>query len=92
MTLIKFAPTPIAAFAYNVRAYELPTGLSSGNVSTWLSTNKPQLLLNACMIEAMKFLKNEAGRKSWGEEYAGSLKQFLAEMSRNLGNENTVGV
>jgi len=91
-TSIKVAPTPSTTFAYTIKAYEQPTGLSSSNMTTWLSNNKSDLLLNACMIEAMKFTKNQEGRTMWQEEYAGSLKPFLAEMARTIGNENSTGV
>ena len=90
--VLKMAPTPISAFAYTVNAYELPTALSSGNTSTWISTNKANLLLNASMVEAMKFMKNTEKRTEWEEDYQTALKPFLAEMVRDISNENTTGV
>ena len=51
------APTPNSAYNIEVALNKLPTGLSSTNTSTWVSTNSPRTLLYACLCEAFKFLK-----------------------------------
>ena len=46
-------------FAYNIELAlnRNETGLSATNTTSWVSTNAPQVLLYACLIEAFKFLK-----------------------------------
>ena len=54
---IYLAPTPDVAYNIEVALNKLPTGLSSTNTTTWVSTNAPRTLLYACLCEALKFLK-----------------------------------
>ena len=54
---ILIAPTPNAAYTIDLEYNALPTGLSSSNTTTWISTNAPTALLYACLVEAFKFLK-----------------------------------
>ena len=51
------APTPDVAYNIEVALNKLPTGLSSTNTTTWVSTNAPRVLLYACLCEAFKYLK-----------------------------------
>ena len=51
------APTPNAAYTIELAYNALPTGLSSSNTTTWVSTNAPHMLLYACLVEAFMFLK-----------------------------------
>jgi len=90
-TSLLFGPTPNNTYAFEVLAQENPTGLSSGNTTTWLSNNVPDVLLYACMIEACTFLQFTEGVTSWSAKYQESLSSLQSEMVRSLGNENTVG-
>ena len=54
---ILLAPAPNAAYTIELAYNALPTGLSASNTTTWVSTNVPQMLLYACLVEAFKFLK-----------------------------------
>ena len=54
---IILAPTPNAAYTIELAYNALPTGLSSSNTTTWVSTNAPHMLLYACLVEAFMFLK-----------------------------------
>lgn len=90
-SLLLLGPTPDDNYAYTIWARELPTGLSSGNTTTWLSTNVEDVLLYACMVEASLFQKNTEQVKLWEGRYAQALASLQEEMKFNLGNENTVG-
>ena len=51
------APTPNSAYKIELALNKQPTGLSSINTTTWLSTNAPKVLLYACLVEAFRYLK-----------------------------------
>ena len=51
------APTPNSAYNIELALNKQPTGLSSTNTTTWVSTNAPKVILYACLSEAFKFLK-----------------------------------
>jgi len=51
------APTPNSAYNIELALNKQPTGLSSSNTTTWVSTNAPKVLLYATLLEAFRFLK-----------------------------------
>jgi len=90
-TTVIVAPTPNSTYAYTLNVTKQPTALSGGNTTTWLSLRAPDLLLFACLIEAMGFLKNPESVAMWEQRYASALASLQNEMGRNIGNESTVG-
>lgn len=56
-----FCPTPDAAYPIEVLYYEQPPLLSASNQQNWLTEYAPRLLLYACMIETLLFLKKDPG-------------------------------
>ena len=54
------APTPNANFAVELHYYYRPASLNTdGSGTTWISTNAPDALLYACLVEAYTFMKGE---------------------------------
>jgi hypothetical protein len=53
------APTPDAAYALTIGYTFRPTGLSSGNTTTWLSTNAEDVLFYAVCLDSEVFCKAE---------------------------------
>ena len=51
------APTPSASFIFELSYFERPEPLSSTQQTSWLTQYAPQVILYACMVEAMPFLK-----------------------------------
>ena len=51
------APTPNAAFTVEMGYIYRPAQLSSTNTTTWISTNAPEALLYACLIQAYSYTK-----------------------------------
>mgnify|MGYP003646549974 FL=1 len=51
------APTPNADIAMQIGYIYRPTQLSSTNTTTWISTNAPEVLLYACLIQAYSYTK-----------------------------------
>ena len=91
---IILAPTPNAAYTIELAYNALPTGLSSSNTTTWVSTNVPQMLLYACLVEAFKFLKGPDNMLQMYESYyRQSLTPFIGEqMGRRRRDEYMDGV
>tara|TARA_R110002073_G_scaffold38631_1_gene110629 strand:- start:18 stop:635 length:618 start_codon:yes stop_codon:yes gene_type:complete len=86
-----FGPTPNSTYAFEILSNKVPTGLSGGNTTTWLSNNVPDVLLYACMIESCTFLQHVESIAVWNAKYLEGLNSLQSEMMRTLGNENTVG-
>jgi len=91
---IILAPTPNAAYTIELAYNALPTGLSSSNTTTWVSTNVPQMLLYACLVEAFKFLKGPDNMLQMYESYyRQALTPFIGEqMGRRRRDEYMDGV
>ena len=77
---IYLAPTPDVAYNIEVALNKLPTGLSSTNTTTWVSTNAPRTLLYACLCEALKYLKGPYDLLAQYEQsYANALQDLSIE-------------
>jgi hypothetical protein len=63
------APTPDAAYPFEVLYYELPVLLDDENQTNWLTDYAPQLLLYASLLEATPFLKNDERIPVWQQMY-----------------------
>tara|TARA_R100000388_G_scaffold76474_2_gene55594 strand:- start:922 stop:1566 length:645 start_codon:yes stop_codon:yes gene_type:complete len=54
------APTPDADYTAELHYYYRPNSITQdANSTTWISTNAPDALLYACLIEAYSFMKGE---------------------------------
>ena len=54
------APTPNADYAVELGYIVRPAQLSPANPTTWISTNAPEALLYACLIQAYSYTKGPA--------------------------------
>lgn len=70
---LKLAPTPDAAYTVEIIYTAKETVLSDANTTNWFLANTPDLLLQASMIEAEIFLKNDQGVQKWSTLYQASL-------------------
>ena len=74
------APTPNANYTMQINYILKPAGLSSTNTTTYLSTNFPNGLLYACLVEAYGFLKGPADMIQYYEQkYQSALQGFNVE-------------
>lgn len=74
------APTPAAAYPVELGYIYRPTQLSSTNPTTWISTNAPEALLYACLIQAYSYTKGPL-------EMLQYFKQSYKEAVQGLGIE-----
>ena len=91
---IVFAPTPDATYTIQLNYILKDQGLSSSNTSTYISTNFPNGLLYACLVEAFSFLK---GPNDLLQLYEGKYKQVVEgfsveQMGRRRRDEYQSGV
>jgi hypothetical protein len=63
------APTPDAAYPFEVLYYELPPLLDDAVQTNWLTEYAPQLLLYGALLEATPFLKNDERIPVWQNMY-----------------------
>jgi len=76
------APTPNSAYKIELALNKQPTGLSSSNTTTWVSTNAPKVLLYACLVEAYRFLKGPDNMLQYYEQgYQQALQGLLSEQN-----------
>lgn len=93
---IWIAPTPdatIAAGTLTVDYTYRPSQLASGNTTTWLSLNAPDVLFYACMLEVLTFQKAEPDTiADYTAKYQQTLQGFIMEENlRNRGDEYRSG-
>jgi hypothetical protein len=87
-----FAPTPSAAFVFELVYYARLQPLSSTNDSNWLTLNAPQTLLSACMVEACRYIKNPSRQQTWEDMYQSSIGGIKGENAERQADRNEVFV
>ena len=63
------APTPAAAYTFEVLYYERIQPLDSSNQTNWFTIYAPQALLYGTLLQAMPFLKNDDRTPMWQAQY-----------------------
>ena len=93
-TRIVVAPTPNATYTIQLNYILKPTGLSSTNTTTYLSTEFPNGLLYACLVEAYGFLKGPVDMlQLYDKKYVEAVKGFsIEQMGRRSRDEYQSGV
>ncbi|MDR5730044.1 MAG: hypothetical protein RB191_21740 [Terriglobia bacterium] len=72
-----FGPFPDSAYAIQGTIYTQGTPLTAANPTTWMTTNCPDLLLAACMVEVQPFLRDGNAMQSWSAIYQAKLTGLL---------------
>ena len=90
---IVIAPTPDINYNMQINYILKPAGLSSSNTTTYLSSQFPNGLLYACLVEAYGFLKGPADMIQFYEgKYKQALEGFTVEqMGRRRRDEYQSG-
>ena len=93
-TRIVVAPTPNATYTIQLNYILKPTGLSSTNTTTYLSTEFPNGLLYACLVEAYGFLRGPVDMlQLYDKKYVEAVKGFsIEQMGRRRRDEYQAGV
>lgn len=80
------APTPAAAYTFEVLYYERVQPLDSSNQTNWFTTYAPQALLYGSLLQAMPYLKNDERIQMWQAQYDGIMKVLKTEDVQRIGD------
>jgi len=88
------APTPNAGFTVELGYIARPAQLSSTNTTTWISTNSPEALFYACLIQAYSYTKGPREMLEYFEKsYAQALQGLgLEQQGRRRRDEYRDGM
>lgn len=84
------APTPAAAYSFEVLYYERVQPLDSTNQSNWFTEYAPQALLYGSLLQAMPFLKNDERIGMWQSQYQQIMNVLKTEDVTRIGDRQTV--
>jgi hypothetical protein len=84
------APTPDAAYAFEVLYYERIQPLDSTNQTNWFTIYAPQALLYGSLLQAMPFLKNDDRMLMWQKNYDLIMQTLMAEDKLRIGDRQAV--
>lgn len=85
-----FAPSPDAAYPFEILYYELPPLLDENVQTNWLTEFAPQLLLYGTLLEATPFLKNDERIQVWQTMYDRSAAMLNGEDLAKVLDRNAV--
>lgn len=72
--------TPAGGLSYEIHGMVRPAGLSGSVSTTWLSTNTPDALLWACLIEAEQYLIADDRIPVWQRRYDDAVRSAIREI------------
>ena len=84
------APTPDAAYAFEVLYYERIQPLDSANQTNWFTIYAPQALLYGSLLQAMPFLKNDERMTMWKANYDQIMQTLMAEDKLRIADRQAV--
>jgi len=83
------APTPAAAYTFEILYYERVQPLDSTNQTNWFTIYAPQALLYGSLLQAMPFLKNDERLPLWQAQYQQIVSTLKAEDVIRIGDRQT---
>ena len=86
------APTPAAAYAFEVLYYERVQPLDSSNQTNWFTQYAPQALLFGSLLQAMPFLKNDSRVAIWQQMYSQYMDILVAEDKLRIADRQAIAV
>lgn len=86
------APSPNAAYNFEVLYYERTQPLDSSNQSNWFTQYAPQALLFGSLLQAMPFLKNDGRMQFFQQQYDLIMQTLMAEDKLRIADRQSVAV
>ena len=78
-TEIQIKPTPNSGDTLEIAYFKKLSALSNSNTTNWLTTNAPDLLLYASLIEAELYLVNEEKASSWAKVFDVAMQEWNSQ-------------
>jgi hypothetical protein len=79
---LQVVPPADQTYSCIIRSFNTPTKLSIANPVNYFVTDCPELLLHACMVECVKFLKMWGQVQIWNGEYGRTRQGWLSQVQR----------
>ena len=86
------APTPAAAYDFEVLYYERVQPLDSSNQTNWFTIYAPQALLYGSLMQAMPFLKNDERMPMWQQNDDLIMQTLMAEDKLRIADRQAIAV
>lgn len=86
------APTPAAAYTFEILYYQRLQPLDDTNQSNWFTEYAPQALLYGALLQAMPFLKNDERIPMWQVQYQQIIQTLKTEDVQRMGDRQAVAL
>lgn len=86
------APTPAAAYTFEILYYQRLQPLDDSNQTNWFTEYAPQALLYGSLLQAMPFLKNDDRIPMWQAQYQQIIQTLKAEDIQRMGDRQAVAM
>jgi hypothetical protein len=86
------APTPNAAYTFDILYYERIQPLDSTNQTNWWTINAPQALLYGTLLQAMAWVKNDDRIPMWKSQYEAIVAYLKSEDQSRLADRQAVAL
>lgn len=83
------APTPDAAYPFEMVYYSKPLLLDDANQTNWITENWPQLLLYATLREVAPFMKDDQRMATWEQMYSNLLSSITGDDLKKVVDRTT---
>jgi len=84
------APTPDAAYNFEILYYERIQPLDSSNQTNWFTIYAPQALLYGSLVEASMFLKNYDKAAAYGQQFDTIMQTMVVENKLRIADRQAV--
>jgi hypothetical protein len=86
------APTPAAAYTFEILYYERVQPLDESNQSNWFTEYAPQAMLYGSLLQAMPYLKNDDRMPMWQSQYDKIISTLKTEDVQRMGDRQAVAL
>ena len=86
------APTPAAAYTFEILYYQRLQPLDDTNQTNWFTEYAPQALLYGSLLQAMPFLKNDDRIPMWQAQYQQIIQTLKTEDLQRMGDRQAVAL
>ena len=86
------APTPVAAYTFEILYYQRLQPLDDTNQTNWFTEYAPQALLYGALLQAMPFLKNDERIPMWQAQYQQIIQTLKTEDVQRMGDRQAVAM